>query len=212
MHLPTAVAALRSLGVGLLLMALMCEVAAQESSVLAAYQDGAVLATRGDEAAASTSVEVTALRARMAAPAAPLASLDGRASSDLAGVSYRFWMSHGRADVGVGVGTLGYLLPASDGRIDSPRSLVGAVPTVSVGVRYRMSNEHSVFADASGARGLGADPSGAYYNTKVGMEWKPAKSRMGFEQGAFGLHFDSGYKLSLKARHGGLGLYLRGQF
>jgi hypothetical protein len=27
-----------------------------------------------------------------------------------------------------------------------------------------------------------------------------------------GFHFDSGYKLSLKAKHGGLGVYLRSQF
>jgi hypothetical protein len=35
---------------------------------------------------------------------------------------------------------------------------------------------------------------------------------LGFDHGAIGMQLDSGYRLSLKPRHGGLGLYLRGQF
>jgi hypothetical protein len=61
-------------------------------------------------------------------------------------------------------------------------------------------------------RGLGAEVPGNYVNTKVGMEWKPAKRTLGFEHGAVGMQLDSGYRLALKPRHGGLGLYLRGQF
>jgi hypothetical protein len=91
-------------------------------------------------------------------------------------------------------------------------TLTGATPTVSVGMRYRMSPESAFFADAFGARTLPPDTSGAYVSTKVGMEWKPAKSTFGFDQGALGIHFDSGYRLSLKARHDGLKVYLRGQF
>jgi hypothetical protein len=212
LHASRTAALLRTLGVGLVLMAGLCEVAAQESQLLNSYQDGAVLATRTDEPASPTSYEITAVRSRMLAPVGPLAHLDGRMTNEVAGLSYRVWMSRGRADVGVGVGTLGYVMPTADGRVDGPRALAGSVPAVMVGVRYRMSNEHSVFADASGVRGLGADPNGAYYNTKVGMEWKPAKSKLGLEHGALGLHFDSGYKLSLKARRGGLGLYMRSQF
>jgi hypothetical protein len=215
LHMPKATAAkLRALGVGLVLLAGLCEVAAaDEPSVLAAYRDGAVpSAARHDEAAPQTSYEISTVRGRMLAPPATLPNVDTRATQDLAGVNYRVWMSHGRADVGVGLGTLGYLLPSTAGRGDGARALVGAVPTVTVGMRYRMSNEHSVFADASGARGLGAEAAGAYYNTKVGMEWKPAKSRLGLERGAIGLQFDSGYRLSLRARSGGLAVYLRNTF
>ena len=215
LHSPKAAARLRALGVGLVLLAGLCEVAAaDEPSVLAAYRDGVAVpgAARNDESAVQTSYEISTVRGRMLAPPATLGNVDTRLTNDLAGVNYRVWMSHGRADVGVGVGTLGYLSPSSDGRGDGARALVGAVPTVTVGMRYRMSKEHSVFADASGARGLGAEAAGAYYNTKVGMEWKPAKSRLGLERGALGFHFDSGYKLSLKARAGGLAVYLRNTF
>jgi hypothetical protein len=212
LHAPPPAGTLRTCGVGLVLLACLCEAAAQEAPAWTAYQDRVLLASPSDESAAQWSYEVIAVRSRVLAPTAPRVNLDGRTANDLAGVTYRVWMSSGRAAVGVGIGTLGYLWPSADGHGDGPRTLIGAVPNLSLGVRYRMSNEHSVFADASGARGLGADAGDAYYTAKVGVEWKPAKAKFGFEQGALGVRFDSGYKLALKARSGGAGLYLRGQF
>lgn len=156
--------------------------------------------------------ELSAERTRLAAPdAAPLAP-DGRALTELAGVNYRLWMGRGRTEFGVGLGTLGYVHPGPDGRVDAGASMLRSSPTLSLGVRYRVTPESAIYADASGARGLGMDSSAAYVNTKVGMEWKPAKSRLGFDHGALGMHFDSGYRLSLKARRGGVRIVLRGEF
>jgi hypothetical protein len=209
LHVPTLGAALRVLGGGLALLACLCEARAQVPAAWAAHLDGALLANRSDEPVALPTYEFTTVRGHLPAP---LAHLDRRATSDLAGVSYRVWMSRGLAEVGVGVGTLGYVLPSADGRGDGPRGLVGAVPTLTLGLRYRMTNTHMVFADATGVRGLGADPALASYMTKVGVEWKPARSSLGLEHGAVGLHLDSGYRLSLKPRRGGAALYLRSQF
>ena len=156
--------------------------------------------------------EVSTIRTRNAPLAAAPVGLDGRPMSDLAGVNYKLWMSRGRADVGVGVGTMGYVAPRPDGRVDGPVTLSAATPTLSVGLRYRVNTDSSVYADATHARGLGVDVDAAYVNTKVGMEWQPAKKTFGFDHGAIGVHFDSGYHLSVKARRGGLGVYLRGQF
>ena len=51
------------------------------------------------------------------------------------------------------------------------------------------------------------------FATKLGVEWAGrSRSRLGFDKGAFGLLLDSGYRMSLRIRHGGLGLYVRGQF
>src|SRR5258706_15762332 len=109
LHTPTPVAALRATVVGLLLLACLCEVAAaQEALPLAAYQDGVVLANRVDDANLATSIEITAVRSRLAAAVVPAASTDGRVSTELAGVNYRWWLTNGRADLAVGVGTLGY--------------------------------------------------------------------------------------------------------
>jgi len=156
--------------------------------------------------------EVSTLRARLPSNGPLGQTSDGRTLSEIAGVNYQVWMSHGRAGVGVGVGTLGYVTPRPDGRIEGPVALTGASPTVSVGLRYRVTRDSTVYAGASGVHNLGTEAPANYVNTKVGMEWKPAKRSFGFDHGAIGMTLDSGYKLSLKPRHGGLGVYLRGQF
>lgn len=97
-------------------------------------------------------------------------------------------------------------------------SRAGAVPTMTLGVRYHLSEQHVLFANTSGvrgalgSRGLGADLAAADVTTKLGLEWKPARSALGLERGAIGVQLDSGYRLSLRTRRGGAGLYLRGNF
>lgn len=157
------------------------------------------------------SPEVDATRTRLTPPGAPALTPDGRQMTELAGVNYRWWLTRGPAAMGVGVGTLGYVRPALDGRPE-PLALTGTAPTFSVGLRYRTSMHSAVYADAHGTRGLAPEVEGLYVNTKVGMEWKPAKNTLGFEHGTIGVHFDSGYRLSFRPRKGGLGVYLRGQF
>jgi len=182
------------------------------SSVAAIMGDSIATARQRRSDSLAMTPELSTVRTRLAPTGpAPLTS-DGRPLSELAGVNYKLWLSRGRTDWGVGVGTLGYIVPRPDGRIEGPVALAGASPMLSVGLRYRVTPESAVYADASGARGIGVDPNANYVNTKVGMEWKPAKQTLGFEHGAIGMHFDSGYRLALKARHGGLGLFLRGQF
>jgi hypothetical protein len=169
----------------------------------------------GEVAAAETGAllaEVTAVRSHIMAPAMSAAYADGRSLDELAGVSYRVWLSRGRADLGLGLGTLGYVVPPAGGRADSPHTLAGLVPTVTLGLRLRVSPESALYADASSARGLALERGADFYNAKVGMEWKPAKSRLGLEHGSLGIQFDSGYRMSLRARHGGLGVYLRSKF
>ena len=158
--------------------------------------------------------EATAVRSRVFARAVALPQAGGRVPNDLAALTYRVWRSHGRADVGVGVGTLGYLVPSADGPVgaDAAQALVGAVPTVSMGLRFRVTDEHALFADAYRARGPVVGALVAGYGSKLGVEWRPAKSTLGLEHGALGMQLESGYRVSLKVRHGGPSLYLRSQF
>ena len=90
--------------------------------------------------------------------------------------------------------------------------LRGAVPAVTVGMRYRVSSEAAVYADATSARSLAADAAPGLYNTKVGMEWKPAKSKFGLEGRSLGIQLQSGYRMSLRLRSKGIGVYFRGKF
>jgi hypothetical protein len=152
----------------------------------------------------------------------------GRPYTEMGSVNYRWWLRRGRANVGVGVGTVGYLVAPIEGLASSPHSLIYAgphsqvsagphtlahtAPSVTVGWRYQLDERSTVFADALGARRTYADERGDFYSTKVGMEWKERKSRFGFEKGSLGVQLDSGYRMSLRVRKGGLGVYLRSQF
>lgn len=127
----------------------------------------------GLDAVLSASLEVHAVDSHFRAAT----SGDGGPVTELAGLNYRLWIKQGRADVGVGLGSLGYVLPLDDGH----KTLVGVVPTLSIGTRYPMSQQHTLFADASGARGLGVNPATAQVKAKVGLEWKPARSILGLE-------------------------------
>ena len=186
-----------------MLLGALVPAAAQDMPLRAARLAAASPAADFD-AALSSSFEVQAVNSHVQAAA----SGGGRTGPEMAGINYRLWITQGRAGVGGGLGSLGYVLPSGDGL----RTVVGAVPTVSIGMRYRMSEQHLLFADASGARGLGGDPAVTQVTTKVGLEWKPARSSLGFEHGALGMQLDSGMHLSLKSRRGGPALYLRNTF
>jgi hypothetical protein len=153
----------------------------------------------------------------------------GRPYTEMGGLSYRWWLRHGRTDIGVGVGTIGYLVAPISGLAGGPHSLVyagphalvyggpytleRAAPTITLGWRHQVDDRSTLFADAQGARRSYADDRSDLYSTKVGVEWKEkAASRFGFDKGALGIQFDSGLRMSFRARKGGVGVYLRGQF
>jgi hypothetical protein len=143
--------------------------------------------------------------------AAPL-DAQGQPLGDMAGVSVRWWSGHGRSHVGLGFGTVGFVVPGLENHGQSPGSLRAAVPTLTVGWRYRVSNDTAVYADATSARNLAMDAAPGLYNTKVGMEWEPAKSRFGFENRSLGLQLQSGYRMSLRVKSGGVGVSFRSMF
>ena len=88
----------------------------------------------------------------------------------------------------------------------------GALPAASIARHDRISDRHLLFANATRARGLGAEPATGDISAKLGIEWKPSRSTLGFEHGAIGVQLDSGLRLSLKSRRGGPVLYLRNSF
>lgn len=176
-------------------------------------------ATASAGSATSPNVEPTAWReprlttersfVRSGNPAAPL-DATGRPYSEMSGVSVRWWARPGRSNVGLGlgVGTVGFVGSPIDGSVP----LRGAMPTVTLGVRYAVSGETAVYADATSARELVANAAPGLYNTKVGMEWQPSKSRFGLEGRSLGVQLQSGYRMSLRLRSKGIGVYFRGKF
>jgi hypothetical protein len=140
---------------------------------------------------------------RQAAPA-------GAAPLGVAGSSYRWWLQHGAAGVGIGLGSMGaVVMPA--GGATQPMHLGAMVPTVSVGLRYRTTPNSLVYADAMQARNLlpgGVDA----YQAKVGVEWARRESPWRLDGGSLGLRLDSGLRMSLRLRKDKVGVYVRSTF
>ena len=148
----------------------------------------------------------------------PLRSLPGY-RSELNELSYRWWLSSGRADVGLGLGTVSYgLRPISGfvggsvGAMGDESSKVLATGTVlTLGMRYRTSAHSTLFADAAGVRGLGLEGGGAIVG-KVGVDFKLAQSRWNIAYGGLGLRLNGDTRMTLRVRRGGVAIYMRSSF
>jgi len=174
------------------------------------------------DAVASTGDSMNSRLGRMAPavlPAAPPkvtvehapAAGSERALAPLGGVSYRWWLTHGPSNFGLGVGSFAYVVPSLE--IGGPPFLTYSASMLTVGYRYQVNPSSTVFADASGARHFDGDTADRY-STKVGVEWKARSNNLGLDGASRSLTFqlDSGYRMSLKVRRNGVGVYLKGQF
>ncbi len=162
--------------------------------------------------------EVTALRDGLRSPwSSPvLLPVGARMPSELVLANPHIRRPIGRADIGQGARASAGRSLAGDGRAGAAAGAAQAgaalAPVLSIGGRLRVTGEPLSVADAYRARGLGAGPVGPGRGTRFGVEWRPAKATLGLEHGAIGMQLESGYRLSLKVRHGRPSLYLRGRF
>lgn len=126
-------------------------------------------------------------------------------------MTYRWWVSRGASNFGVGVGALGYVVPPTEP--GGAQALAYSSSVLTLGWRYQVDDHSTVFADASGARRFDADTNDRY-STKVGVAWKARSNKFGLDGASRSVAFqlDSGYKMSLRVRRNGVGLYVKGQF
>ena len=189
------------------------------AALLSVLVGGAVSAQATDEGFATAPPDNPAPRVTRVQVSADTASLRANAatagaSTELVGVSYRWWVSHGRSNVGVGLGTLGYRVTPFGALADDPRISTGAAPMVSVAWRYRVSDQSVLHADASSARGLAVNGGDGYF-TKIGVEWKAKPETLlglGLDGSSLGLQLDSGLRMSMRLKKGGVSFYLRSKF
>lgn len=144
----------------------------------------------------------------------PQRSLPGY-RNELVELSYRWWASQGRADLGLGLGTIAYvarptgILPGLAG--DGATLPLGAGTVLTLGMRYRTSERSALFADAAGVRGLPVDR-GDVVVGKVGIEFKSARSRWNIAYGGLGLRFAGDTRMTLRVRKGGVSVYMHRSF
>ena len=135
--------------------------------------------------------------------------------TDLTELSYRRWVSRGRADVGWGIGSVLLvdrptgLLPGRYG--DAAGVTTGAGTMLMLGLRYRTGAQSSIYADAAQVRGLGLDGEDRVVG-KVGIEFKVAQSNWKISYGGLGFRLAGDARMTVKLRHGGLGIYMRSTF
>ena len=191
---------------------------AEASGSIAERQDGEEIVARWDDSrrdgiryAASVEFRQEPLFDRQALTRLGGTEFGGRAETS--SIGYRWWASSGRVALGLGVGTVTHSIVAPAIGTE-PERLTGQTsgPSVSVGWRLQLSDQSTIYADTSAAQGLGQNPAAAYYTTRGGVEWKTRKSRLGFDRGSVAMQLDSGYRLSLRTRRGGVALVLRGSF
>jgi hypothetical protein len=127
----------------------------------------------------------------------------------------RWWLSNGRADVGMGLGTISYVsrptgsLPGL-GPTGSANALAAGT-VLTLGMRYRTSERSAIYGDAAGVQGVGVE-GGQTVVGKVGVEFKSARSRFDIAYGGLGLQLAGDARMTVKVRRGGLGLYMRSAF
>ncbi len=129
-------------------------------------------------------------------------------------VDYRWWAGNQRFAFGAGIGAVNYSFAAPTAGIapDPARPFTQVVgPVLTLGWRMRLGSA-TLSADTST---LPMPPSDDLFQSQVprgSVPWKTTQRRLGLDRGSFALQLDSGYRLSLRPRRGGLALTLRGSF
>ena len=158
-----------------------------------------------------TSAVVTTAEAAEPAPPAATQELGPRwsARSSLSDGAYRSAFSRGRLDVGVRFDAPVRAVRSGEPPLDPVLAYVPPAPTLSVGLRSTpagtVATAGSLLERATGAT-IGQPP-----ERKVGLEWKPAQSRIFLNRGV-GIRLDGDDRVTMRLKKGSLGLYMQSAF
>ena len=169
---------------------------------------GAGVARADDDVSETTQIT------RVDVPNVAARSLPGY-RTDLTELSYRRWASSGRADVGVGVGSV-MLVERPTGLLsgrpaDGAARSAGSGTMLMLGLRYRTTEHSSVYADAAHVRGLGLDGEDRVVS-KVGVQFKAAQSDWKIAYGGLGFRLAGDARMTVKLRRSGVAVYMRRTF
>jgi hypothetical protein len=130
-------------------------------------------------------------------------------SYDVSPSNYRWSLARGAIDFGLHFDARPLATRPLDGRVDSAVPLVAATPSLSLGL-HSVSAKGDASASSLLERALGVRP-GESFERKVGIEWKPAQSRLFLNQGV-GIRLDGDDRLTMRLRKGSLGLFMQSNF
>ena len=131
--------------------------------------------------------------------------------NELTELSYRWWATAGRADLGLGLGSVVYVARPAGGvaglTVDAVPFARASGTVLTLGMRYRTSSTSALYADAAGVRGPGFD--GDRFIGKLGIEFKAAQSRWNVGYGGLGLRVSGDTHMLLRVRKGGAVVSMR---
>jgi hypothetical protein len=121
---------------------------------------------------------------------------------------YQWSLRRGAIDLGLRFDARPAAPHPADARFDSAAPPGSTLPALSLGL-------HSVSAGPAPASSLAERALGSAttvpYVSKVGIEWKPAQSRVFVNQG-LGVRLGSDDRLTMRLRKGSLGIYMKRDF
>jgi hypothetical protein len=129
-------------------------------------------------------------------------------NSSLSEGGYRSSLLRGKFDFGMRLDAPVRFGRHGESAIDPVAAYVAPLPTLSVGLRNASAGQTS--AGTLLERALGAT-AGEQRESKVGLEWKPAPSRLFVNRG-LGIHLDGDDRLTMRLRKGSLGIFMQTRF
>ena len=121
---------------------------------------------------------------------------------------YRWSLTRGAIDLGLHFEARPAASHPADARFDSAAPPGATLPALSLGLRSVAAEPATASSLAERALG-GADSSHAV--SKVGIEWKPAQSRVFVNQG-LGFRLGGDDRITMRLRKGSLGIYMKRDF
>jgi hypothetical protein len=129
-------------------------------------------------------------------------------SSSLSEGGYRSSLSRGRLDFGMKFDAPVRNVRPGDGVIEPVAAFVPPLPTLSLGLLSTAAGTTPAASLLERATGAAA---GVQRESKVGLEWKPAPSRLFLNRG-LGIRLDNDDRLSMRLRKGSLGIFMKANF
>ncbi len=160
------------------------------------------------EAAGATEVAIAAaLEPSTIEPDLPAALPRWSTASEFSDGTYKWSLSRGGLDLGLGFDTPGRVRSVPTTPLDSTGPFVQTLPTVSLGLR-----SVEVAPGSSWLRQLAGAEAGSSLTHRLGIEWKPAESQLTFVREGLGMRLSGNDRLTMRLRKGTLGIYMKRQF
>lgn len=165
-----------------------------------------LLAAVGPAAAGEGQIAAASIDAKGAEVSA--AATQWSASGAPADGGYRMSLSRGALDFGMYFEPRVAAARSLDARFDSAAPAGAMLPALSFGLRSVSASR--VPASSLVERALGSG-TGVPYESKVGIEWKPAQSQVFLNHGV-GVRLSGDDRVTMRLRKGSLGIYLKRNF